>query len=86
MTNALLFDKVKRMKTVKLSSKNQIVIPRTARQTMGITGGDTLVIKKVTATEVILQKQPSYAELLGTLPAQKADASQRVRSLRDNWK
>lgn len=74
------------MKTITLSSKNQIVIPSSVRTQLGIVGGDKLIIDRVTDTEVVLKKEPSYHDLIGTLPSQEEDPVDRIRKFRDNWK
>jgi len=74
------------MKTITLSSKNQIVIPTAVRAKLGIRSGDKLVIEKVTDDYVMLKKEPSYKDLVGILPKQKEDPVKRIRKLRDNWR
>ncbi len=74
------------MKTMKLSSKNQVVIPKLIRTKLKLTSGDTLTIEKVTATCVVLRKSPSFHDLIGTLQSQKQDPATRVRQLRDDWR
>jgi AbrB family looped-hinge helix DNA binding protein len=73
------------MKTIKISSKNQVVIPSSVRSRLGLRSGDRLVIDRVTDKEVVLKKEPKYKDLIGTLPAQKPDPVRRVRDLRDSW-
>jgi AbrB family looped-hinge helix DNA binding protein len=73
------------MQTITVSSKNQIVIPRAVRTRLGIGPADKLVVGRVTDKEVVLQKEPTYHELIGTLPTQKQDPVKRIRNLRDNW-
>ena len=74
------------MKTITLSSKNQVVIPSAARVKLGIHSGDRLIIERVTTREIILKKEPTYRDLIGTLPKKDTDAVERIRKLRDNWK
>jgi len=74
------------MKTITLSSKNQVVIPRSVRLRLNIKGGDKLVIDRVTDSEVVLKKQPSYKDLIGTLSTQSQDPVNRIRQIRANWK
>lgn len=74
------------MQTLTISSKNQVVIPRNVRLKLGLKGGDRIVIKKLTATEVVIKKEPSYADIAGTLPANPIDPVARVRALRDEWR
>lgn len=86
LTIALLLYKVKHMKTITLSTKNQIVIPSSVRSRLGIASGDKLIIDRVSDTEVVLKKEPSYYDLIGTIPNQGEDPVKRVRKFRDNWK
>ena len=73
------------MKSITISSKNQVVIPSSVRTKLGLHSGDRLVIERVTSTEVVLKKEPTYHDLIGTLPTQKTDPVERVRELRDSW-
>ena len=73
------------MKNITISSKNQIVIPSLVRQKLGVKSGDKLIVERVTKAEVVLKKEPTYRALLGVLPAQKQDATRRVRKLRESW-
>ena len=74
------------MNKLTLSSKNQVVIPKAVRTKMGIGSGDRLIIERLTGNEVLLRKEPSYHDLIGTIPTQKEDPVVRVRKLRDAWK
>ena len=73
------------MKTITISSKNQVVIPSSVRTRLGLRSGDKLVIGSITDKEVILKKEPSYKDFIGTLPTQQRDPVKRIRDLRDNW-
>jgi len=73
------------MKTITVSSKNQIVIPSSVRTRLGISSGDKLVVERVSDNEVVFKKEPTYRELIGTLPTQKKDPVKRIRELRDSW-
>lgn len=73
------------MKTITMSSKNQVVIPSSVRIRLGLRSGDRLVIERVTDKEVVLKKEPNYKDFIGTLPPQQQDPVRRVRGLRDNW-
>lgn len=56
--------KCKVMAEVKMSAKNQIVIPREAREALGVKPGDTL-LAVVRGNEVlVIQKPVSHAEAL----------------------
>lgn len=73
------------MRTITISSKNQIVIPSSVRAKLGIGSGDKLVVERVSNNEAVLKKEPAYSELVGTLPTQKGDSVKRIRTFRDNW-
>jgi AbrB family looped-hinge helix DNA binding protein len=73
------------MKTVTISSKNQVVIPSSVRAKLGVSSGDKLIIDRVSETEVVLKKEPSYHDLIGTIPSQKQDPVTRIRTIRDEW-
>jgi len=74
------------MKPIKISSKNQIVVPKSARKKLGLCSGDNLVIAKVTDEYLVLRKQPSYFDFIGTAPRQGKDPVERIRSVRDDWR
>lgn len=73
------------MKTMTLSSKNQVVIPSSVRTTLGIRSGNKLIVKQVTDSELVLKKAPDYKDLVGTITTQKQDPVKRIRAIRDNW-
>ena len=73
------------MSVITVSSKNQIVIPSLVRSRLGIVSGDKLIVAKITNTEVVIKKEPSYSDLIGTLPTQKKDPVNRIREIRENW-
>ena len=73
------------MSVITVSSKNQIVIPSIVRSRLGIVSGDKLIVAKITNTEVVIKKEPSYSDLIGTLPTQKKDPVNRIREIRENW-
>jgi AbrB family looped-hinge helix DNA binding protein len=50
--------------TIRLSSKNQIVLPREAREAMHLKGRDELLVVVKDDVTVIMQKPKSYAETL----------------------
>lgn len=74
------------MQTITISSKNQVVIPSSARKALGVKSGDKLIVERLTNTEIVLKKEPSYRDLIGTLPTQNKDATERIREQRDDWK
>lgn len=73
---------------VKLSSKNQIVVPKEVRKQLGLRPGDRLRIQpgKDAAT---LTRAPSIEEKLTALmhmsPSTQTHAVRRIRKLRDEW-
>ena len=48
----------------KLSSKNQIVIPKEAREAMGVKGGDHLLIVVKDGLTIVMPKPKRYARAL----------------------
>ncbi len=61
------------MRPIKLSSKNQIVLPKEAREAMHVKGGDELLVVIKGHTTVILPKPKKYTSALygkgkGTYP------------------
>ena len=61
------------MTVQKLSSKNQIVIPKEARQAMGVKGGDELLVVVKDNLTIVMPKPKRYARTLrglakGTYP------------------
>ena len=62
------------MAVQKLSSKNQIVLPKEARQAMGVRGGDELLIVVKDDLALVMPKPTRYAQTLrglakGTYPS-----------------
>lgn len=62
------------MAVQKLSSKNQIVIPKEARKAMGVKGGDELLVVVKENLTLIMPKPKRYARTLkgmakGTYPS-----------------
>lgn len=49
------------MRAIKMSSKNQIVLPKEAREAMHVKGGDELLVVIKGATTVILPKPMKYS-------------------------
>ena len=52
------------MHEVKLSSKNQIVVPREIRNALRVRAGDRLVIVKRGDTVILLRKPKQYAKAI----------------------
>jgi AbrB family looped-hinge helix DNA binding protein len=47
-----------------LSSKNQIVLPKEARQAMGVRGGDQILVVVKGRVTLLLPKPPKYSKAL----------------------
>ncbi len=72
------------MPEVKLSSKNQIVVPREARQALGVKAGDRLLVV-VRGEEVIVLKKPrKYANAVRGIAKQLYPPSY-LREEREAW-
>jgi AbrB family looped-hinge helix DNA binding protein len=52
------------MREVKLSTKNQIVIPRDARDALGVKAGDRLLIVPKGDTVILLRKPKKYTKAI----------------------
>ncbi len=69
----------------RLSSKNQIVIPKEAREAMHIKGGDELLVVVKGGVTVVMPKPKSYARALRGL-GKGIYASGYVKRERDSWR
>lgn len=52
------------MTSIKLSSKNQIVLPKVARQAMRVKGGDEIIVVVKGGITLLLPKPKSYIKAL----------------------
>lgn len=52
------------MRSLKLSSKNQIVLPKEAREAMNVKGGDELLVIIKGGVTLLMPKPKKYAECL----------------------
>jgi AbrB family looped-hinge helix DNA binding protein len=52
------------MREVKLSTKNQIVIPREIRDALGVKAGDRLLVVPRGDTVILLRKPKKYSEVI----------------------
>jgi AbrB family looped-hinge helix DNA binding protein len=68
----------------RLSSKNQIVIPKEARQAMGVKGGDELLIVVKDNLTLVMPKPKRYARALRGL-AKGAYPSGYLKRERRSW-
>ena len=72
------------MPEAKLSSKNQIVIPREAREALQVKPGDKLIIRVLGGRVLILEKPKSYRKAIRGL-MQKSYGKEYLRKERDSW-
>lgn len=71
---------------VTVSSKYQVVIPKMARQKMGLdkTKGQHLRVQSVSKNEIVFRKEPSIDDYLGAFgDVFPANATQALRKMRD---
>jgi AbrB family looped-hinge helix DNA binding protein len=67
-----------------LSSKNQIVIPREAREALQIKPGDKILIRVLNNKVLVLEKPKSYRAAIRGL-AQKRYGKDYLRRERESW-
>ena len=72
------------MNEVKLSSKNQIVIPREVREALGAKAGSRLFIVVRNGTATLLAKPKDYAMAVRGL-AKKRYPKKYLKKERDSW-
>ncbi len=72
------------MNEVKLSSKNQIVIPREVREALGAKTGSRLLIVVRNGTVTLLAKPKDYATALRGI-AKKRYPKDYLKRERDSW-
>lgn len=88
MTFVIHFAIVKRMKNtpLTLSSKYQLVIPKTARKKMGLVGkaGQRFQVTRVSEDEIVFRKEPTLDDFLGKFGASfPKNAAAALRKMRD---
>lgn len=74
----------KAMPEAKISSKNQIVIPREARKALGLKGGDKVLIVVRGDRVLLLQKPKSHAAAVRGI-ARSPYPKDYLQKERDNW-
>ena len=72
------------MHEVKLSSKNQIVIPREARSALRVKAGDKMVIVTRGDTVIMLRKPKRYSKATAGM-AKGVYPSDYLRTERESW-
>jgi AbrB family looped-hinge helix DNA binding protein len=68
-----------------LSSKNQIVIPREAREALDLKPGDKLVVTSISGKLIIMEKPKSYAAALAGI-ARGLYPRDYLRKERNSWR
>ncbi len=74
--------------SVRISSKNQIVIPREARKALSLGAGDELLVEIEDGRLVLYPRPKNYAKHLRGLHKgvwRGVDATEYVREERKNW-
>lgn len=72
------------MAEAKLSSKNQIVIPREAREALDLKPGDKLIVRAHAGKILILEKPKSYRDAIRGL-MRKGYGKGYLRKERESW-
>ena len=72
------------MAEARLSSRNQIVLPREVREALCVTAGDTVMFVVRENSVVVLQKPKSWAKALRGLAGRPYPANY-VSDERDSW-
>ncbi len=72
------------MAVQKLSSKNQIVIPKEARRAMGVKGGDELLVVVKDNLTIVMPKPKRYVKALQGM-AKDAYPSDYLKRERRSW-
>ncbi|MGA8431881.1 MAG: AbrB/MazE/SpoVT family DNA-binding domain-containing protein [Candidatus Sulfotelmatobacter sp.] len=73
------------MAEAKLSSKNQIVIPREAREALNLKAGDKVIVSVQGERVIVLEKPKSYADAIRGI-ARKTYPKNYLRKERRSWK
>jgi len=75
------------MSTVKLSTKNQMVLPREARERLGVGPGDELlVVSKGRSVVIVTRPDDSLGALRGSGRGVYGDSERYLRRERKTWK
>ncbi|MBI3061666.1 MAG: AbrB/MazE/SpoVT family DNA-binding domain-containing protein [Deltaproteobacteria bacterium] len=73
------------MHEVKLSSKNQIVIPREIRHALGVKAGDRLLVVRRGDTVILLPKPKRYARAIAGIAKENYPAGY-LSEERESWR
>jgi AbrB family looped-hinge helix DNA binding protein len=72
------------MAEAKLSSKNQIVIPREAREALQLKPGDKLIVRVLDGKILVMEKPKSYRNAIRGL-MRKGYGEDYLRKERNSW-
>jgi AbrB family looped-hinge helix DNA binding protein len=72
------------MHEVKLSSKNQIVIPRDIRETLNVKAGDKLLVVSRRDTVILLRKPRRYSKAIAGM-AEGLYPPEYLKRERESW-
>ncbi len=72
------------MREAKLSTKNQIVIPREIRDALGVKPGDRLLVVPRGSTVILLRKPKRYSKALAGI-AKDLYGSEYLATERESW-
>ncbi|HEX3037075.1 MAG TPA: AbrB/MazE/SpoVT family DNA-binding domain-containing protein [Thermodesulfobacteriota bacterium] len=72
------------MSEVKLSSKNQIIIPREARDALGVKAGDKLLVVVRGDTVILLRKPKRYSKAISGI-ARGLYPDEYLKKERESW-
>ena len=72
------------MSEVKLSSKNQIIIPREARDALGVKAGDKLLVIVRGDTVILLRKPKKYSKAISGI-AKGLYPDEYLKKERESW-
>lgn len=72
------------MSEVKLSSKNQIIIPREARDALGVKAGDKLLVVVRGDTVILLRKSERYSQAISGI-ARGLYPDEYLKKERESW-
>lgn len=72
------------MREVKLSTKNQIVIPRDIRHALGVKAGDRLLVVARGNTVILLRKPKRYSKAIAGMGKELYDSNYLTQE-RESW-
>ena len=77
------------MAIVRISGKHQVVIPKEARKSLGLSAGDQLIVEVEDGKIVMRPRPKSYTDYmmgLGEKLWKGVDATKYIRKERESWK